>query len=290
MRFGYCTILTSLRRFYRAGLDTLLKSQISGQARELAAGGSDLQHFRTLVASAPVGILETDAQGLCVYLNPKWLDWAGMDLAASLDNGWMNAIHPDDRDAFQDEWNCFLQEKRAEFSRKLRFQSPSGNLRRMIFHATAMTANGNITGRICTTVDEAGRENAETERRQTGIEPRDAKEMECMARLATNVAHEINTPAQYIGDNIRFLQDALHGLLEVTKRHGELLQGLKSNTWTESQVTEAENLFKAVEVDYLATEIPKAINEALNGVERITRVVSAMKELSRPGSGFELLR
>jgi signal transduction histidine kinase len=114
------------------------------------------------------------------------------------------------------------------------------------------------------------------------IKLRDAQQIKAIGRLAEEVAHEINTPAQYIGDNLRFLKDAFDELQELIQCQEQLLKGFKTNTWTDNQVAEAEKLSKAVEADCLATEIPNAISDALDGIERVTRVVLALRERSLP--------
>lgn len=60
--------------------------------------------FRTLARAAPVGIFRTDRDGRCVYVNDRWCDFAGMKLNEALGDGWVAAIHPDDRARVFDEW------------------------------------------------------------------------------------------------------------------------------------------------------------------------------------------
>jgi len=109
-------------------------------------------------------------------------------------------------------------------------------------------------------------------RKRVELELVQAHKLEAIGRLAAGVAHEINTPAQYVGDNIRFLEEAFTSL-------DQLLTAVDSPP----DAASARPSPKA-EVDYLRKEIPTALRESLHGVEQIARIVRAMKEFSHPGS------
>jgi len=101
--------------------------------------------------------------------------------------------------------------------------------------------------------------------------------------LAAGIAHEINTPTQYVGDNTRFLQDSVRDLIEVVDRYIELLdpdQGPR--TWDERAV-EIKAALEELDIEFLKEEIPKAIEQSLEGVERVAQIVRSMKEFSHPG-------
>ncbi len=63
------------------------------------------EKFHTLASVAPVGIFKTDRQGGCVYVNEKWCEIAGMSAEDAKNDGWIAAIHPDDRQRVCEEWN-----------------------------------------------------------------------------------------------------------------------------------------------------------------------------------------
>jgi signal transduction histidine kinase len=93
---------------------------------------------------------------------------------------------------------------------------------------------------------------------------RASPELESIGQLAAGIAHEINTPIQYVGDNARFLQDGfarLKPMLGLDRVSAEFRE----------------------DAEYLADEIPKALEQLLEGVEHVARIVRAMKEFSHPG-------
>lgn len=108
-----------------------------------------------------------------------------------------------------------------------------------------------------------------------------SQKLEAVGQLAAGIAHEINTPIQYVSDNIRFLKDSFADL-------GTLLDRLNAlgETATDGAISPAD-LHKAIEdadTGYLLAEIPKALGQSLDGVDRVARIVRAMKDFSHPAT------
>jgi signal transduction histidine kinase len=112
-----------------------------------------------------------------------------------------------------------------------------------------------------------------------------ARKLESIGHLAAGIAHEINTPAQYIGDNTRFLQEAFADFDNLFGKLEQLLQAARQHNLTDELVTEVEAAVQQVDIGYLTEEVPKAIGQSLEGIERVASIVRAMKEFSHPGNG-----
>lgn len=110
-----------------------------------------------------------------------------------------------------------------------------------------------------------------------------AQKLEAIGQLAAGIAHEINTPAQYIGDNVEFLQESFEQISYVFQKYSNLLNVVKSKSNSSEQIAELEAAKNQVRIDYLLEEIPLAIKETLEGIHHVTRIVGAMKEFSHPG-------
>ena len=114
-------------------------------------------------------------------------------------------------------------------------------------------------------------ESREQERDRLALELRMAQKLEAVGRLAAGVAHEINTPMQYISDNVTFLSESVEDLANViTAYRNDRLRG--------------DEVAAEVEADYLLSELPKAMQRARDGLKRVTNIVRAMKEFSHPTS------
>jgi PAS domain S-box-containing protein len=114
-------------------------------------------------------------------------------------------------------------------------------------------------------------ESQEQERDRLALELRMAQKLEAVGRLAAGVAHEINTPMQFISDNVTFLSESVDDLANV-------ISAYRTNHERGDEVA-AE-----VEADYLLAELPKGMQRARDGLKRVTNIVRAMKEFSHPNS------
>jgi PAS domain S-box-containing protein len=121
-----------------------------------------------------------------------------------------------------------------------------------------------------------------TARAQLEMDLRHAQKLEAVGSLAAGIAHEINTPIQFIGDNTRFLLDSFADLAKVLDAYRKLGQAAGrcgKACGLAQEVTAAE---EAADLVFIQEEIPKAIAQTLEGVTRVATIVRAVKEFAHP--------
>lgn len=111
-----------------------------------------------------------------------------------------------------------------------------------------------------------------------------AQKMESVGQLAAGIAHEINTPIQFVGDNINFLQGAFEDLGMMIELYEKLVESLGENKDLEPIIAEINQQRELVDLPFLKEEFPGAIRQSLEGIERVSTIVRAMKEFSQPAS------
>jgi len=122
-----------------------------------------------------------------------------------------------------------------------------------------------------------------TERKRLEAELAHSQKLEAIGRLATGIAHEINTPAQYIRSNLQFLQDAFRDLEKAAQCSGEVFRS-GGKTTGKPLPSEAAGAPSAEDIQYLCEEIPKALEQSVRGIDEIATIVRAMRQFVQPSS------
>ncbi len=141
-----------------------------------------------------------------------------------------------------------------------------------------LDSDGVLIGSVHIIRDINEQKKAEHEKEKIQSQLLHAQKLASVGRLAAGIAHEINTPTQFIGTNIDFLEEASQDIITFTEK---LLQIMKT-----APVEIADAVNSAVEEmdwEYLAEEMPLAISQSHEGVKRVSSIVRAMKEFSHPG-------
>lgn len=133
-------------------------------------------------------------------------------------------------------------------------------------------------------MDISERKHMEEERALMEIRLRQAQKLESMGQLAAGIAHEINTPTQFTGDSIHYLQSSFMDICELLKRYRDLLDRMKEQHVLAPEAAAMEACLEEMDYEFLIAEIPRALDRSLKGIKRIADIVQAMKEFSHPGS------
>jgi PAS domain S-box-containing protein len=127
--------------------------EITDRKRAEEALRQSEEMFRSLSRSSPLGVFMADSAGHCVYVNPRHRQIMGVGLVESQGEGWMQNIHPDDRQWMLEEWNSFVRGER-DFSPECRVQIPQGGDRWIRLRASrVLSEEDKVTGHVGTSED-----------------------------------------------------------------------------------------------------------------------------------------
>lgn len=160
------------------------------ESKELAEINEE--RFKAYTQHSPIGIYSTDEKGNCIYANSIWLEFAGLSFEQAQGKGWIEALHPDDRDFINENWYKSV-ESNGKWAYEYRFKTPEGKIAFVEGSAKPLYNKDNILiGYLGSNVDITDRKKAELEliRAKENAEESDHLKSAFLA----NMSHEIRTP------------------------------------------------------------------------------------------------
>jgi len=107
---------------------------------------------------------------------------------------------------------------------------------------------------------------------------RETQKRDAIDKLAARVAHEVNTPAQFVSDNVSFLDNAFPAVVELLEKIEVLVDAVGAGSVPAQLVRDIRSAQDAADIGYLVVEMPRAMEQTINGVRRIAKIVAAMKD------------
>ena len=245
-----------------------------------------------ILNSAGEGIMGVDRQGTMIFVNPAAARMLGWDVAALVGRSMHETVHQTLCDgSASPPGECpvcrTLEGDGRSTSGDEVFWRQDGTSFPVEYTGKPIHEGGQLVGAVITFRDITEKRTLETQLRQ-------AQKLESIGQLAAGIAHEINTPTQYIGDNVRFLDDAFRDLIHVLSACRALREGEARGPEGPAPACRSPEglarVFAAMDeadLEYLVEEIPAAIAQSLDGVRRVSKIVLSMKEFSHPG-GHEM--
>ena len=122
-----------------------------------------------------------------------------------------------------------------------------------------------------------------TERKRLENQLTQSQKLKSIGQLAAGIAHEINTPIQYVYNNTTFINDSIGDLLKVLSKYDQLLENARRRKINPDLIKDIDSTIQQVDLEYIRDEIPSAIEHSLDGIQRVAEIIKAMREFSHPG-------
>jgi signal transduction histidine kinase/HAMP domain-containing protein len=123
-----------------------------------------------------------------------------------------------------------------------------------------------------------------TQQRKLESDLQQAQKLESVGRLASGVAHEINTPVQFITDNVHFLRDSTQDLARLIEALRISNRAVIDGAASVEAARVAAGLEETIDLAYLLDDMPKAHQGCIEGLKRVATIVRSMKEFAHPDS------
>ena len=236
------------------------------------------EQYRALLESTSAVPWELDdGTGACRYIGAQVeRQWGWAPECFQQDSFLFSCVHPDDRPAFAQALEETVAFQDVTVECRLRLKSEKyAHIRSIMRHAPGET--GRIVRGI--SVDITTQKKLESELNQ-------AQKLESVGRLAAGIAHEINTPVQFVSDNCYFLRDAVAQTGELVRAYRDAVAAIADGQITVEQAREQVSAAEeAADFAFLSENMPTSVERALEGLERVAAIVRSMKEFSHPNQG-----
>ncbi len=253
-----------------------LEERVAQRTAELAVRG---ELVKTLVDFAPGAMYGMDADGLCTFCNPEGLRLLGYENASDVLGKKVHPLFHHSRpngDPYPQAecpiFQSFRDGRDANRDDEV-FWKKDGTGIPVEYSSRQIRRDGKVVGAVVSFADISDRKRQE-------LELRHGQKLEAVGRLAAGIAHEINTPIQFVGDNTRFLQTSFQDQLTLMHKYQQLQEAAAHGAVCEELLEQVTATRTAIDWDYLEEEIPKAMEQMLEGLNRVTTIVRGMKEFS----------
>lgn len=234
--------------------------------------------FQNAFDHAPIGIALESMDGRWWRTNLSLRQILGYDKGELEMGGFANVTFPDDIEICYESRRQLLADQIKTCQFEKRYIHKQGHHVLVSISLSLVREENNDPLYFIAQIQDITARKALEEKLQRG------QKLESIGQLAAGIAHEINTPTQYVGDNLRFLRDSFDDINAVLEKTDGMVELCRSQDLIPEFVTEMEKTIERSDIEFLSEEVPLSLKQALDGVQRISKIVQAMKDFAHPGS------
>ena len=248
---------------------------------------AERNQLRTLIDNLPDHVYFKDSQGRFLVNNRKHAELLqARGLQDPIGKTDLDVFSKEEAEAYYADDQAVMSSGKPLVNQRETVSDGHGNTQQVLTTKVPFrNARGEVAGLVGISRDITKEHQLEESRRVMKMQLHQAQKLESIGQLAAGIAHEINTPTQFVGDNTVFLKRAFTGLMEAMNRGRSLLEEAQEGAVSLETTEQATKAFKKAKVDYLAKQVPRALEQSLEGLERVAKLVGAMKEFSHPSQG-----
>ncbi len=231
------------------------------------------ERLDTVLKAAPASILMIDRDGSVEFASRPLLE-TPTDALVGL--SWVEVFPAEHRDAAA---AAFERVRRSGSSELFEAPLAAAHGAQLWFqnHLAPVKCGADVVGAVVVSQDISDKRRIESELATT-------QRLAAVGSLAAGVAHEINTPIQFVGDSITFLREAMLDIFRLIEQLRAVRQSVQVGTPSLETADSASRLEDEIDLDYLIDNMPAACDRSADGIHRVATIVRAMKEFAHaPG-------
>ncbi len=268
-----------------ASLNQRLESLVEQRTEQLKCRNTELiasqERYRSLVETMHEGILVVDGEGKLTYVNRQMSNMLNMASETLIGKEYALLIEERQREVFETKLKSANGQSTLKF--EINFTRSDGhNVSTLVTPTTLHDGEGCFHGFFAVVTDITHLKKLQTQLLHT-------QKLESIGQLAAGIAHEINTPIQYVVNNTRFIDDAFKELVQILEAHETLFYALKNGLVTSVALDNVEMSRENHQLESLFKEISGAFHDTYDGLERISNIVASVKRFARPSQDVKAL-
>lgn len=246
------------------------------------------QFLSDVTNSMSEGFVVIDQQGAVRYTNPEseWLlGWDGVEMEG---RQFVELVYgdkqPTGENSVKSAIDMTLRDGLIRTGFDDVFLHKEGRQVDVAFSVSPLLREVSDSGVVVTFNDISERKRADEERRNLERQLNQTHKMEAVGQLAGGIAHEINTPIQYVGDNLKFIKESYEDLGSLLQDYSNLMHKAAEIPELEAEAAKVKETIDEIDLAYLEEETSNAIQQSISGASQVAHIVLAMKEFAHPGS------